>query len=1165
MQRASDGSTIVSPTDLVGYLACDHLATLELGRLEGLWPRPPQREDPEVVLLQERGDAHERVYLERLRADGREVVEFTRPDREPAALRAAEAAVVDAMRSGVDAIYQATLFDGRWLGFADFLVRVERPSPVLGAWSYEVADTKLAKAVKGGAVLQVCVYSERLATLQGVAPEHVHVVTGDGETHSLRLDEYSAYYRQVKSRFEATVLGDEGAPARDPSTASTYPEPVEHCRVCAWFPDCMDRRRRDDHLSLVAGMTRSMTDRLTDAHVTTLAQLGDLPAGVTVPDANPRTLGRLRDQARMQLEGRRQGALLFELIAPTEDEPPRGLALLPEPAPLDVFFDIEADPWALEDGLEYLLGRVVGDGEPDYRPLWGHDRTGEREAFEAFVDDVIDRLDRDPAMHVYHYGGYESGALKRLMQRHATREAEVDRILRAGVLVDLYTVVRQAIRASLESYSLKQIEKFYLPKREGPVTEAGFSVVTYETWLRDRDPGHLDALAAYNRDDCVSTRELRGWLEDRRVEAMARGWAMPRPPTSDGLPGEEQLRTDAETRARTESLRAGIPDDPALRTPEQAGRWLLAGLVDYHRREDRPQWWRWFDLQERTLEELVDATDALARLEYVRDVEERGKSVVRRYRFPPQEHKFGPGEVPDDPWARDEPTDAGSRADAAGEIVAVDDLAGTIDIVRSSAKLDRHPLALIPSRPFRNASLRAAVGRVADDVIERGIEPTVGRYAAVRELLLRRPPRLRTGAADAVLREPDEPLLDAARRVAAALDHGVLPVQGPPGSGKTWLGARMVLARLAAGRGPIGVTSQSHRAIGNFLDALVRLAAEEGRPVRILQKSDGADDAVAGVERTTSNDEVRKALQAARVDVVGGTAWVFAREDVAGLLDTIVIDEAGQYALANAVAVSGAADNLILLGDPNQLAQVTQGIHPDGADASVLGHVLGPSPTIGDDRGLFLDRTWRLHPRVNDFVSATFYEGRLGTAAGTDRQEVAPRGEDPALAGAGIRWRPIVHGGNAQRSKQEAEAVGEIVESLIGTTWTDRHGVERPLAADDLLVVAPYNAQVAAIQGVLLRRLGSAAARRVGTVDRFQGREGTVAIYSMTASSAEEAPRGLGFLFDRHRLNVAVSRARAIAVVVASPELLRAACRTPEEMRRVNAFCRFVEMATRGP
>ena len=271
--------------------------------------------------MQERGYAHEAAYLERLRADGRSIHEIQTGDlRTPDQLRAAEAETLAAMRAGRDVIYQATFFDGHWRGHADFLLRVETPSD-LGSWSYEIADTKLTRRVKAAAILQMCVYADRLTQLQGVAPREIVVVTGDGAEHRERLADYTAFFRAAKARFEARVF-DEG-PALE-----TYPDPVEHCRVCAWYPTCADRRRADDHLSLVAGMTRSATQRLVAAELPTLASLGDAPSELTVKDVNPGTYTRLHDQARIQLEGRRTGSLRYELL-PLSEEPNRGLAALP--------------------------------------------------------------------------------------------------------------------------------------------------------------------------------------------------------------------------------------------------------------------------------------------------------------------------------------------------------------------------------------------------------------------------------------------------------------------------------------------------------------------------------------------------------------------------------------------------------------------------------------------------------------------------------------------------------------------------------------------------------------------------------------------------------------------------------------------------------------------
>jgi uncharacterized protein len=1142
---------IVSATDLVGFLECGHLTTLELGRMDKLWDKPHQRTDPEVVLLQERGDAHELAYLDRLRAEGKSVHMGTKdglttPDR----LRAAEADTIAAMRRGVDVIYQATLFDGRWRGHADFLLKADGASD-LGDWHYEVADTKLARSVKGSALLQVCVYSDRLATVQGRRPDRIHVVTGDSETHTLRLDDFAAFYRAVKQRFEDRVFG---AVRRDPP--STYPDPVEHCRVCAWFPKCMQQRRDDDHPSIVAGMTRAATERLQEGGLPTRRMLAVLEPTAAVPDLNPRTLERLRLQARIQVDGEDRDELLYELIEPVPEEPGRGLAILPDPSPLDLFFDIEADPWIENGGLEYLLGLVeVVDGSPVYHALWGHDRATEKAAFESFIDLVMARLARDPAMHVYHYAGYEAGAIKRLMQRHATRVDEVDRILRGGILVDLYNVVRQGIRASVESYSIKRIEKFYLGAREGPVTEAGFSVVAYETWLRDGDGQHLTDLADYNRDDCVSTWMLRGWLEERRIEALGRGWPMDRPSIQDGVPSESQTAQQAETARRVAELTRDVPADRTKATDDQRNRWLLAQLLDWHGRDAKPEWWNYFRLQKLGVDGLIESSEGIGGLTFEADIETRGRGgFVRRYRFTPQDHKIRIGKPAVDP------ADGESGKDA-GEIVAVDDIEGTIDIFRTASKLDRHPAALIPGTPIPTNGLRDALRRIADDVLDRGFAPTDGspQRQAARDLVARATPRLASlGGATAVagLRADDETALQAAVRLALDLDHGVLPIQGPPGTGKTWTGARMIAALVAAGK-KVGITAQSHKAITNLLDKTAEAFAETHLEFAAVQRSDDeAGSAKAGVRVVDDSGAVAPLLAAGTFPIAAGTAWLWSREELDDSVDVLFVDEAGQLSLANALAVAGAARSLVLLGDPNQLPQVSQGIHPEGSGVSALEHLVGNALTVAPERGLLLPTTYRMHPDVNGYISEIFYEKRLDPDVSTARQALAGR---PPIGGTGIRWQPVVHSGDESASIAEAELVTDAIEDLLGREWVDRHGRTRRLGIDDIVVVAPYNAHVAMIQASARKRLGRPA--RVGTVDRFQGQEAPVAIYSMAASSADDAPRGMAFLYDGHRLNVAVSRAMGLAIVVASPDLLLVAPHGPDEMRKANAICRLVEVA----
>ncbi|MFL5675171.1 MAG: TM0106 family RecB-like putative nuclease, partial [Chloroflexota bacterium] len=480
-----DGKPVYSATDLVAYLACEHLTQLELAAQAGLVARP-MREDPELEIIRKRGYQHEARFLADLEADGRTVVKIaddgSTADRGEQLRKAAES-TIEAMAGGADVIYQATFFDGTFRGHADFLLRVDAPDRPSrwGAYHYEVADTKLARHVKASAILQICSYIDQVTGIQGVQPEWLHVALGGSAraVETFRVDDFMAYYRSARDRFLATVADD--TPPRYPSL-TTYPDPVEHCGVCRWDAECSKRRRDDDHLSLVAGITARQRRALIDRDIPTLEALGDLalPAEPPIADIGAAALTRVREQARIQLEGRREDRLKYELFVPdpaADIEVDRGLASLPPPSPGDLSFDIEGDPYAFDDGLDYLFG--ILDTTDTFHAIWSRGDDGEftldaeRRAFERLVDFIIERLDRDPSMHVYHYAPYEPTALKRLMGRYGTREAEVDRLLRQGVLVDLLRVVRQSLRASVESYSIKKMEGFYDFVREIDLRDAG--------------------------------------------------------------------------------------------------------------------------------------------------------------------------------------------------------------------------------------------------------------------------------------------------------------------------------------------------------------------------------------------------------------------------------------------------------------------------------------------------------------------------------------------------------------------------------------------------------------------------------------------------------------------------------------------------------------------
>ena len=325
--------------------------------------------------------------------------------------------------------------------------------------------------------------------------------------------------------------------------------------------------------------------------------------------------------------------------------------------------------------------------------------------------------------------------------------------------------------------------------------------------------------------------------------------------------------------------------------------------------------------------------------------------------------------------------------------------------------------------------------------------------------------------------------------------------------------------------------------------------------VRIIQKPndcDGCPDPM--VKQVYDNDEVLDALAAGGAQVAAGTPWLWARDDMANSVDVLFVDEAGQMSLANVLAIAQAATSLVLLGDPQQLDQPQRGVHPPGVDVSALAHLLNGHATIGPEQGIFLAETWRLHPSICSFTSEVFYEGRLAARPENQNQRLNVTG---SLDGAGLHFVPVKHSGNQNESLEEVERIASIVDELLRNraTWTSKEGETVPLKLADILIVAPYNAQVSA----LARRLPPGA--RVGTVDKFQGQEAPVVFYSMATSTPEDAPRGMEFLYSLNRLNVAISRAQCVAVLVASPALFEVQCKNPRQIQLVNAFCRYLEMA----
>ncbi len=1117
MQRAGN-DLLFSPSDLNHFLECEHLIQLQSGADAHQLTR---RRDAQADLLASKGLEHEHAWLLRFQDEHRDGVAAIAVDggRD---WSGDAARTIAAMRAGVPIIYQGVFEWDEWHGVGDFLVRVETPS-ALGAWSYEAWDTKLARHAKPYFALQLCAYSEHLGRIQGRDPEHMRVVLGTGEVQALRYSDFAAYYRSVRARFLAAV--SEGR--------NTYPYPVAHCGLCDFLGHCDDIWQRDDHLSLVANINRQQVRRLNDVGIVTVAGLAASTPNLRVGIGAP-TLTRLRHQAALQTHYRKHRSHKCELLPPG---PEHGFRLLPEPCDGDVFFDMEGYPYfEPASGLEYLFGLVTRDGH--FHAWHASTRAEEKQAFERFIDFIHERLARWPNLHIYHYASYEPATLKRLMSTHATSEDALDTLLRREVFVDLYQVVKQSVRISHDSYSIKKVRTFFMPDAgKGAVIDGGDSIVQFERYLATRDAEILDAITRYNEEDCVSTVRLRDWLlEQKRALELGSGAAIPWKQTEPPKDNPKREAADAAAEARRIAL-APLDTSAAI---------LMQHLIGYHRREAKPEYWAYYDRLDKSQDELLDDVESLAFLspDPQSPPVAQKRSWVHTFTFPPQESKLRVDDGVRDPF----------NDTSAGTIVDIDMSSGRVRLLRGPSLAGKPlPAAIVPGPPRDTDVQRDAVGRVADDLVgcAGAYRPQHARFSAAQEILHRAAPRVSGVPAGAALQTLD---LDAQKQIVRSLDGSYLFIQGPPGSGKTWTGARLITSLLAAtGRRPrIGVAAHSHKAIHNLLDEVVDVATTEGVAFRGLKKASANNDESEFHGALFENTDDPQYCDASDADVIAGTSWQFAREPMERKLDYLFVDEAGQVSLADALAMATAARNVILLGDPQQLPHVSQGVHPEGSGRSVLEHLLAGASTVAPDRGIFLARSFRMHPDVCRFVSDLSYDGRLESAPERDRQSVA----STALSGTGLRYLGIAHENNSQHSPEEAEAIAAHVRALLnGGTFTDIDGTSRPLAPADILVVSPYNMQVRCLAAAL------PAGVEAGTVHKFQGREAPVVFFSMASSSGEDVPRGLEFLFSRNSLNVAVSRARALAVLVCSPRILEVRCHTLEQMRLVNNVCRFVEMA----
>ena len=1146
--RNHGGFWILSPRDLIAELECNHRLNLEWSAVTGHIDKPKEEIDAGLQLVIDKGRVHENNLLKKLQKEGR-VISIEEPGTSLEKIKAVAEQTIQASKEEYDVIHQAVLFTGDFLGYADFLVlkKDEEGNPLRDEENrpiYEPVDAKSARIAKRAAVLQVASYARAMVQLDMAFPPKVHLwLAGDAEWSAATSDLIDLA-EEFENRARARITGYQEI------DSPNWAAPREACVRCRWKEHCATGRVNDRDLSLIYGIRSTTRTALIEGGIKTIDDMSkatDEQLKSLKKNVSKETFEKLRKQAKIQIKGEGSTTPIFEL------RDPEALSVIPASSEGDIWFDMEGDPYSDGgNGLEYMFGYVIKEnGNLKFHTFEAATKSEEKKAFSNFIAFVLERRKKYPDLHIYHYAAYEPSTILRLSQEYGLFENEIDGLKRQGVFVDLLSVVRRALRFSTDSLSIKAIEQVFFPdKRSEDVGTAMESVIQFNLAALDLLNGDkrafdekLEKIRDYNEVDCRSLQSLDSWLRDRANE---NGFEL--------LPLIATEVEEPQVIAEEVELLEGIEEDKTKRSNDEHGAALLASAVSYHRREDKPTWWNIFDKATKDLDELEGFDDVILFEEISTSTWSQTPTQRTMHRYTEitttgsgdLRHIFDKGDRPhllyEISHEKMMKVAGSTRSLLSAALEKVEDNSLVIDETRKSTipAWDALPIAILPEGPV-DASKIADVIRT--ELAHRVIASRRSRTEpfpkeAWADILLRRTPRQKSKA----LPNSENPVIDITNALLDS-DRSFVAVQGPPGTGKTFVGAR-VIADLIKNHGwRVGVVAQSHSVVEHLLNS--------------IQKHDSSIQIAKSCKQTTNRPSYHQdkvapwATAQTNGYVIGGTAWTFASQEIRNLnLDLVVVDEAGQFSLANTIASISCARTALLLGDPQQLPQVSQGSHPEPVNESALQHLLGDAKTMPKNMGYFLETTYRLHPLLAQKVSRLQYEDRLHSDPRCERRKL--KGVAP-----GLHVVNIDHTGNTTRSTEEGEAITLKVKELLGKDWidTDYDGNPvdpRPIEEKDILIVAAYNSQVKYLKS-LMNQNGWRHIN-IGTFDKFQGREAPIVLVSMATSTAEDLPRGIEFLLSPNRLNVAISRAQWACFLYRSANLSVMEPSSPDGMVMLGKF-----------
>ena len=1110
---------LYSPSMLKSYLSCKYTIFNEVNEKK-LSLKKKEITVSDAIRL-EQGNVHEEDYFKILQDKYSKVIDIKNLDitRDEKFKK-----TVECMEEGYEVIRGGYLKYEEWIGEFDFLEINKNLKSKFGDYSYEVIDTKNTSRVKVDHVIQVGMYTYLLEQIQEVLPKNFYIVLKTLEKERVPVSQVYEFFKYNKSKYEHFIKED---------LEKTEPEKCQFCNVCPWIEECENIWIKNRHLNQVGGNNKNNIKKLKDAGIKTIDDLAALSSKKKIDNLREETKAKLIKQANLQLEYEKTGKPKFEVIEENITLI-KGFNLLPKPSKCDLFFDLESVPdYVVPGKLEYLFGiYYIEEGKEKFEAFWAHSKEQEKQSVIKFFDFTKKHFQKYPDSKIYHYASYEITALEKLTSFHKVHGADYDHYLHLGKFVDLFRVTKQAILVSENSYSIKNLEKFYNFSRTGDVQKGDVSEHFYVEWMETKDQKLLDEIESYNKQDCHSTYELREWLLS--IKPKNTGWFTPEKEVMEYRDNELKMM-DYQRKIEQSKIK-----DPNLKQ-------IVSDIIGFYNRENKPDWREFFDRKDFSDEELVEDIACLGNMKRIDEITQEKQSYVYTYQFEEQEFKLKDGQRVT--IANNASPD---QSDSAGTIINIDHDSKILKIKRG-IKQGYLPdtLSIGPSTPYDASKLELTTYKFIDSLLEEE-----DKYHALKDILLKKIPKIKgLKSGDKIIKTDN--FLEELPKIIFNLENSYLYIQGPPGTGKTTQAANAILELIKKGK-KIAITANSHKVVHNLIERVERLAKKNKVSFRGLKAGRMGDLETiydGDFVKTSSKDpDFIQGLKSKNTLLYGGTKYHFSNGYYDSSIDYLFVDEAGQLSLADLVVLGTIAKNIILIGDQLQLGQPTRGTHPGEAGSSILDFLLGDADTISEDRGVFLNKTFRLHPIINEFISENFYEGRLIADEKTSKRKISFN-DKCTIQSEGIHYLPMNHKDNIQTSIEECEMVKNLVNQLVGLNYFDGEK-DRKITIEDILIISPYNAQVNALKFHLANKEA-----KVGTIDKFQGQEAPITIISMASSDSETLPRNKEFFFNRNRLNVAISRSQCVSILLFNPLLLETSPSTYDQIKLLNNFYKLLKFS----